>query len=119
MIWLVEGSKRSLTANLVVVSTGKPRSGEPTVAVLVINGPFSFCITHLFLSSAGTEVPIDRVQDSSIVHDDVGYFLEAAVSSERIGIVVAFLRDTALAMTISRCSMVLKMIISAWKELMS
>ena len=120
MIWLVEGSKRSLTANLVVVSTGKPRSGEPTVAVLVINGPFSFCIAHLFLSSAGTEVPIDRVQDSSIVHDDVvGYFLEAAVSSERTGIVVAFLRDTTLAMTISRCSMVLKMIISAWKELMS
>ena len=58
------------------MSTGKPRSDEPTVAVLVINGPFSFCIAHLFLSSAGTEVPIDRVQDSSIVHDDVvGYLV--------------------------------------------
>ena len=54
-----EGSKRSLTANLVVVSTGKPRSGEPTVAVPVINGPFPFCIVHLFLSSAGIQVLID------------------------------------------------------------
>ena len=48
-----EGSKRLLTANLVAVSTGKPRLGEPTVAVLVINGPRSFYIAHLFLSFAG------------------------------------------------------------------
>ena len=53
-----EGSKRSLTANMVAVSTGKPRSDEPTVAGPVINGPFSFCIAHLFQSSAGSEVLI-------------------------------------------------------------
>ena len=66
-----EGSKMSLAAKLAVVSTGKPRLDGPTIAVLVINSPFSFCVAHLFLSFVGTEVLIDTVQGSSRVHNEL------------------------------------------------
>ena len=85
-----EGRKRLLAANLVAVSTGKPRSGKPTVAVLAITHPFFFCIAHLSLSSAGTEVPIDKAQDSSIVLNNVvGWFLEAARRSRHCSLIFA------------------------------
>ena len=50
-----------LAARLVAVRTGKPRSDELTIAVLMINSPSSFCIAHVFLSSVGTEALVEPI----------------------------------------------------------
>ena len=80
-----EGSKRSLTDKLAAVNTSKPRSDEPTFEVLVINSlcsysSVSFCIAHLFLSSASIEILIDPIVAMPVINGLISFCITPSLS---------------------------------------